>query len=689
MLFNIFKKTKAQPDFNEIAVTDSLLYRGLGFRTYNPDLLLRRKGFEIYNEMMLDDEVKSSLELKKHATLTAAWDIIPADEDKVSVEIASFVGDCFAEMTGSITDFLYKTLSALTYGFSITEIVWEPRADGRIGVKALKSKRPHHYQFETDDFANLKPDGLVYTIEETKLDVSKFIIYTYGKQFGNHYGTSDLRGAYRPYWAKDNIIKFWNIYLERFGAPTVIGKHKTTNPNVVSKLRDILTNFQNKTSITFREGEFDLSLLEPQRRSAVDYEKALAFHNRSISRSILIPDRLASGGETGAYAQAKVHFDVFLWVVQKLRRELEETVMQEQLIRRLVDWNYSNVSKLPVFKFRPLTDEQRFELAKAFGDAVQKGVITPTLKDANHYRKILDFPEQEQPAPAASLSQFNAAYRNLHKCEKRCNFTEIEKKTVQLEDDTSQNIKAIMLTQRDALLKQLSSKKIDVAFIKKLKLKGQVDLKKAVRSMFEASHAAGQKDAKRELPKHHAALKPGIAVQPEAALQYLIMKTDFVVSGITNPLTSKVQMLLVDAIKKGSALPDIISQMQALYAPYVEAGDIIIDDKVLTAHRIETVVRTNANEAYNAGRMEVASDPDLKDYVAGYMFSEIIDSRTTEISRFVDGLAIRADHPQLPQLQYPLHYNDRGVFTFITKDDLPAEFMSDADISRAISMRGF
>ena len=49
-------------------------------------------------------------------------------------------------------------------------------------------------------------------------------------------------------------------------------------------------------------------------------------------------------GDTGAYSQAKVHFDVFLGVIQKLRQDIEETVMNEQLIKRLVSYNFSNVS---------------------------------------------------------------------------------------------------------------------------------------------------------------------------------------------------------------------------------------------------------------------------------------------------------------------------------------------------------
>ena len=60
--------------------------------------------------------------------------------------------------------------------------------------------------------------------------------------------------------------------------------------------------------------------------------------------------------------------------------------MGEQLIRRLVAYNYSNVEELPQFKFNPMTDEQKLQLNTLFIDAVQKGVIGVTIEDENILR---------------------------------------------------------------------------------------------------------------------------------------------------------------------------------------------------------------------------------------------------------------------------------------------------------------
>jgi hypothetical protein len=271
-------------------------------------------------------------------------------------------------------------------------------------LKSLKTKQPYYYRFAVDEYSNLLKNGIVYDKggEEKYYPTNKFLVFSYQKEFGNHYGTSDLRPAYRGYWSKDVLIKMWNIYLERFANPTVIGRYKSNDPSGRNNLRNILDNLTAKTSITHRMDEYDIGLLESTRASTNDFNTALNFYNKSIARSILIPDRLMAEGDTGAYSQAKIHFDVFLWVIQKLRQDIEETVMNEQLIKRLVSYNYSNVEELPKFVFNPMTDDQKLQLQTLFITAVEKGVVVPTLEDENVLRRQLNFPEKDLDPTAPS-----------------------------------------------------------------------------------------------------------------------------------------------------------------------------------------------------------------------------------------------------------------------------------------------
>ena len=401
-LFAQVQETQKKPRLSELASSQSELYGKYNLLPYNPDSLVARKGMQIYDQMRVDDMVKASLTLKKFAALAPNYKIIPASQDPQDVEIANFIAYTFNQMEGSMNDALFQIMTALDFGFSITEINYlqynDGKYKGKYGLKNLKTKRPHNYSFKVDRYDNLTKRGLINTVdgEERDLPVSKFLIFSYQKEFGNWYGTSDLRPAYRGWWSKDTIIKFWNIYLERFANPTVLGKYRSNDPSSRTNLRNILDNLTARTSITHRIDEFDIQFLEPRRNSTEDFKESIGYYDRAISRSILIPDRLVAEGQFGAYSQARVHFDVFLFVLEKLRQDLEETVITEQLIKRLVAYNYANVDKLPHFKFNPLTDAQRVELQDMFLNAVDRGVITPTLDDENYIRESLFFPEKEE-----------------------------------------------------------------------------------------------------------------------------------------------------------------------------------------------------------------------------------------------------------------------------------------------------
>ena len=87
--------------------------------------------------------VKASLTLKKFATLAPNYKILPADGSDKAVEIANFVAYTIDNMEGSMNDALFQILTALDYGFSVTEINYEQydmgEHSGKIGIKNLKN----------------------------------------------------------------------------------------------------------------------------------------------------------------------------------------------------------------------------------------------------------------------------------------------------------------------------------------------------------------------------------------------------------------------------------------------------------------------------------------------------------------------------------------------------------------------
>jgi len=723
----LFAKTP-EPPTGEIAANESIIYRGTNITQYNPDRLVRVKGgLKVYDEMRLDDQVKACLSLKKQAILAPGWEVEPATEDNPQdQEIADFVTDIFQGVDGSFEYSLWEMLSAMDFGYSLQEKIWKTievgRWSGKWGLKALKSKRPHFYTFDVDEFSNIKPDGLVQTglaTSQVRLPADKFVIYSYQKEFGNWYGTSDLRTAYRAWWSKDNIVKFWNMSLERFGMPMILAKLKTSDPSKKQEVDNILNNIQAKTSIVAPDGLVDFSFLESEqggsrRGGQSPYEQALAFHNRAIARSILIPDRLIEAGEVGAYAQSRTHFDVFLWVIQKARAELEETVVQEQLVRQIVEWNFAGITELPKFRFKPLTEDMKVDFAAAFAEAVQKGAVIPNHEDGNVIRERLGFPEAEEPVEVEGGEGIESPTKEPNPKEKepkpkkgdetfakrtkktsvedKVDFGKVEETLTTKSEATMEAYKEVLTKQRDSLTSFVSTKmsagKLTSNIVRQIELKFSGELKRITKEMYNDCYMQGVKDGKSELPRNFVTGKQGMAVVPDKALSYFDAKSDFVVRGIKEPLVTSTQSILLNSIRTGETVPVTTKKLQDAYEPYLAEGDVIIDEKQLTAYRLEAITRTNINEAYNYGRRAVGEDPELEGFVVGYQFSEIMDDRTVEVSRFVDGKVIGLNNPALDQLTYPLHWNERGMFVYVTKDEGPVTFMSDAEVGQALALKG-
>ena len=235
---------RKRPVMEEVAAArSSLASSAFRLAAYSPDDLVSRKGFAVYDEMQNDAQVRSCLNTKKYAVLAKGWSVQPASDSPEDVRIAQFIEFCLNDMRGSVPDMLFKVLDALAKGFSVCEINYKPIEggpfDGMIGLASVKSKDPSEFGFDMDEFLNVRAlthagslapcgrsDGHKALGYGCNLPAEKFIVYTHMPVYELPHGQSDLRAAYKHWWSKEVILKFWNLYLEKFGMPTAKGTYK-------------------------------------------------------------------------------------------------------------------------------------------------------------------------------------------------------------------------------------------------------------------------------------------------------------------------------------------------------------------------------------------------------------------------------------------------------------------------------
>lgn len=358
------------------------IWDGLGDTTYNPSDI----SISTYKKMCNDAEVKAGLTLIRMAALSRDYDIIWEDRAKDAKEpddeVIKFLEYCFENVDGRMEGALSNVLSAIPYGFSVTERVMEVIEDGmwsgKICLKRLKGLDPETIEFRVDKYGNM--EGVYQSTNDqdnkVKLNVKNLIVYSNEPEFGNLYGTSRLRSVYKNWFIKDVLTKFWNIALERFGVPILVGTVPT--PGDFSKMQGILDNLKFKSSITKNPG-WEVEALETGigRSSGGDFSDAILYHNEQILKGLLIPTVLLSNPKAGSFALAKTQFDLFKIMLKQLERDVEK-IVEDQLIKPLVRLNYdASASEFPQFRFKPMTQQDLLDLSKAFALIVKNGIALP------------------------------------------------------------------------------------------------------------------------------------------------------------------------------------------------------------------------------------------------------------------------------------------------------------------------
>jgi SPP1 gp7 family putative phage head morphogenesis protein len=689
---NIFQNTKetikklVKPGMGEMSSSGTDIWGIKNLPIYNPDDLVGKKGLDIYRTMQKrDGQVKAVFMLKKHARLSTPWSIRPEDEnDQDAVKQAEFIEHCFSEMKGNINNSLLKIWNAMRDGYSVAEINYKiiPSGEfkGMIGIDNIKVRKAINYMFGCDEHGNIKEEGLIEAGNKL-LPINKFIIFAYNPNDDDAdslYGESDFRAAYRYYFSNDIIQRFWNIFLEKFGQPTVIGRYVVGTPKIKQdEYLDILKNIQTDTAIVMPVG-LEAELLEATRRGDAGYKEAFDTNNAMIARSLLVGTLLMDTGEKGSWALSKTHFDIFIYILDYLGNETEDTIIREQVIKRLIDFNFPQ-PKYPYFKFESLIkDDQKAkaEIAKMLVDA---GLIN---QEEEWVRGFLKIPAKEEgivlPEPKPQGLPFTENYqargpelltkllRQPNQYEKKCNFTRIIKNLDNFEVKAKEELEEILIWQKDALKKSITKAKImesqNAREVEKIQLHYVGEFRDCIGKWLQELFEYGMSEVESELK-----IKKFVGLPAEKALQYLKNKA-FWIAGVTRDTILKdAKGILYTGMKNGSTTPEIMFLLDQFFKKFANPGVLEIKEgKLLTAQHLENIVRTNFSDAYNQGRQDMMEDPEVKDIMAGEMFSAIMDDRTTEICQALDGQIFIYGDPDIARFTPPLHYECRSQLIPVT-----------------------
>lgn len=364
------------------------------------DEVIRTKGWRTYKEMVHDDQIKSCLEFKKILVAGRAWELSPGDETPEAKAQADFVLENFSRL--NIENCMKDALTALEFGFSIAEQVFErDQWNGKqyVFLKKLAHREPSQIYIKSDQHGNFlgaKQYNATYPASQGDivLPAEKLWLFTHDKNFGNLYGNSDLRSAYRSWLAKKFIVQFWNVFLERMGSPmTTMMYPQGASSDMKNMLKKIMRNLSSKTEIMIPEG-VKIDLVEAKRGGQAGYADALDFHNNSIARALLMPGLFGMNGAQNRQAQGNsqgfIQLRLLFKTADTISQLLQKSLM-EQVVRPLLDLNFAK----PIYPEFVWQDYGQFE-GQVVADEIRQlhaaGIIDMDQADVNYVRSIMGLP---------------------------------------------------------------------------------------------------------------------------------------------------------------------------------------------------------------------------------------------------------------------------------------------------------
>ncbi|MDH4120437.1 MAG: DUF935 domain-containing protein [Deltaproteobacteria bacterium] len=361
---------------------------------WNPDSLVAQRGYRLYRKMMSDDQIRALVRLKTAMVTGRAWHFDTPADSPLHQECAGFFRHLLEDqLAGSFIQALGQMLSSQVYGFSLTEKVYgqvEWRGQTLWGIQSLKLRPAESFTFQADPHGNCT--GLLQYQGSTRaeLDLARFIHHVNQPDVDPLYGESDLKACYRHWWAKENILAFWNLYLERMASGFIHGRITAPlTPEEREELKAAMQGVSGQTSLITPAG-VELSMVSAPSTDA--FERAVAARDKAMAKALLVPNLLglSEQGSQGSYSQSQTHQDIFFLIMNALADTLAET-LNEQLFKELAWWNFG-LAQPPRFRFSPHTEEQKRELVRAWTDAVRAGAVKPEPQDETRIRELLGVP---------------------------------------------------------------------------------------------------------------------------------------------------------------------------------------------------------------------------------------------------------------------------------------------------------
>lgn len=354
------------PKMTELAPADHGVFMAQAYIKMlleNPDTILRSQGqrYEVYEELLRDDQVMSTFQQRRTGLTSKTWHVEPASDTATDKAVAEFVTEQLERIRWD--DKVDKMLYGIFFGFAVAECMWARGDGGRIILADLKVRDRKRFRFNRDHdlflISTEHPEGV-------QMPPRKFWTFSAGGTHDdNPYGQGLAHSLYWPVFFKRNDIKFWLIFLEKFGMPTTairIPSGQMHDARTIEKAEAVIDALQADSGAVIPDNMV-VELIEAGRSGTADYDALVDRMDKAISKVVLSQTMTTDNGSSRS--QAEVHQGVSQAVIDA-DADLINDSFTSQVVRWLVDWNFPGAD-LPFLRRNTEPEEDLKERAERDG----------------------------------------------------------------------------------------------------------------------------------------------------------------------------------------------------------------------------------------------------------------------------------------------------------------------------------
>ncbi len=355
----------------------------------NTNREIARRGIRwIEHHVERDSHFMSTIDTRISALIKSGWKIIPAASEKngklivadLDIELARFVESVLADMVGSFEADVMAMMTHISRGYSLSEINYKyierGKHSGKLGLESIRYKDQEFFGFTYDKYGHY--DIVQNDPEYRKLDRRKFIHFINGFNDENPYGISNAAVCAFWVWLKENGARYWSIFQERFGQPIAMLEVPDNLDKAADEQADrIVASVHECTALKVPKGMV-LKFLEAMRTGEANYRGFLEFANNEISKvnlgSTLMVETQKNA--SGSHALGKEHAEM---MNIKLSFDIisSMTAINQQLIRRLIDYNFNDIEKYPRFQWNAVNSAGFITFAQGIEALQRAGLKIP------------------------------------------------------------------------------------------------------------------------------------------------------------------------------------------------------------------------------------------------------------------------------------------------------------------------